>query len=139
MKKAIIIHQSKNGTTRQLGNEISNFLTQKGIRAKSLSVNEFADHDLSHFDYIFLGCWTKGLMIFAQHPDKTWKEFVKTLDIPENANIALFTTYKIATGSMFSKMRKHVPGNNRANVLEIKSRNGRLSKRTASLMGQYIA
>ncbi len=139
MKKAIIIYQSKKGTTKQLGGEISSFLEIKGIQTEVISAEQNKTLELSNYDYIFLGCWTNGLMIFAQHPDKIWKRFVKSLDIPVTSKVFLFTTYKIATGTMFSKMRKYLPNSEQSPILEIKSRNGTLSNENAYLMEQKIS
>ena len=41
--------------------------------------------------------------------------------------VALFTTYKLATGSQFPKMRAALAGKTREPELELKSRNGHLS------------
>lgn len=138
MKKAIIIYQSKKGTTQQLGNEIKSYLSIQGMQTEIISVENIKNHDLSEFDYVFLGCWTKGLMFFAQHPDQLWKNFVNSIVLHAKSKIALFTTYKIATGSMFSQMRKNLPGNVNSSVLEIKSRDGSLRGESAEKMGQFI-
>jgi len=139
MKKAIIIYQSKKGTTRKLGNEIGRFLEIKGINSEVVSLEDYDHRDLSVYEYVFLGCWTKGLMVIAQHPDKTWKKFVKSVEIPKNSKICLFTTYKIATGTMFSRMRKSFNGTNHSTYLKIKSKNGSLSNENARLMDCYIS
>ena len=139
MEKAIIIYQSKKGTTRQLGNEIGNYLKSIGLKTSILPVDDYEGQDLSSFSYIFLGCWTKGLMVIAQHPDREWKDLVTSLDIPENAKLAFFTTYKIATGSMFSRMQKCIPVNGRSSSLKIKSRDGHLSDRNISMIDQYLS
>ena len=139
MKKAIIIYQSKKGTTQKLGGEIKKVLESKGIQTGFVSLGEYSNPDLSPFDYIFLGCWTKGLMVVAQKPDKPWKEFVKRLDFPEGALVGLFTTYKIATGKMFPRMRKGLPQKNQSTFLEIKSRDGHLTKEQTGLIGKKVS
>ena len=139
MEKAIIIYQSKKGTTRKLGQEISNCLKLNGLKTITLSADDYEGQDLSLFDYIFLGCWTKGLMVVAQHPDREWKDLVTSLDIPENAKLAFLTTYKIATGSMFSKMQKCIPDNGHSSSLKIKSRDGSLSDRNISMIKEYLS
>jgi len=50
----------------------------------------------------------------------------------------LFTTYKLATGSMFSKMRKHLKCGANDIVLELKSRNGNLSKENKHLISKVF-
>jgi flavodoxin len=139
MKKAIIIYQSKKGTTRKLGNDIGRFLEIKGINTEVVSLEDYDHRDLSVYEYVFLGCWTKGLMVIAQHPDKTWKKFVKSVEIPKNSKICLFTTYKIATGTMFSQMRKSFNGTNHSSYLKIKSKNGSLSNENARLIDYYVS
>lgn len=139
MEKAMIIYQSSKGTTKQFSYEIADYLNRKKINSKIASVDHFHETDLSSYDYVFLGCWTKGLMIFAQHPDSQWQKFVKSLSLPTNAKIAMFTTYKILTGSMFSRMIKCIPENQRENILRIKSRNSALPKTSLSSIENFIA
>ena len=139
MKKAIIIYQSKKGTTRALSNEIGRFLEIKGINTEVVSLENYDYRDLSLYEYVFLGCWTKGLMVIAQRPDKTWKKFIKSVDIPEKAKVCLFTTYKFATGTMFSQMRKSFNGTTNSTYLKIKSKNGSLSNGNARLIDYYVS
>lgn len=138
MKKAIIIYQSMKGTTKQFSYEIADYLNSKKIDSKVASVESFQETDLSSYDYIFLGCWTKGLMFFAQHPDAQWLKFAKSLSLPANAKIAMFTTYKILTGSMFSRMIKCIPENRRKNVLQIKSRNSSIPANMLLIIDDFI-
>lgn len=137
MKKAIIIYQSIKGTTKQLGYEIADYLNSKEINSKVVSIDHAQETDFSSYDYIFLGCWTKGLMVFAQHPDSQWQKFVKSSSLPANTKIAMFTTYKILTGTMFSRMIKCIPKNQRENVLQIKSRNSSIPAKTVSQLNDF--
>lgn len=139
MKKAIIIYQSMKGTTKQFAGEIAEHFNSKGIKSKVTSVENFSETNLTSYDYIFLGCWTKGLMFFAQHPDAQWQKFVKSLSLPAHAKIAMFTTYKILTGTMFSKMLKCIPDNQRENILQIKSRNSTLPANMRLKIDGFIA
>lgn len=138
MKKALVIYQSKNGTTKKFGKEIADYLVSKGIMNRTLSVEDAEKTDLHSYDYIFLGCWTKGLMIIAQHPDKIWQQYVKTLNLPSDIKIGLFTTYKIATGSMFSRMGKCLPADRGKNVLKLKSKNGELPDAAFPALESFI-
>ena len=104
--KASIIYNSHSGTTKAYAEEIGNFLSDKGIEFKISSIYKYDKDYLLSSDLVLLGCWTSGLMIFAQHPEKAWKNFVKGMPVIKQKTIALFTTYKIATGSMFRKMEK---------------------------------
>ena len=128
MSKALIIHHSKTGTTEKLGTEIAELCKQKGIEAKVVSIDEFIRQDLVKVDYLFLGCWTQGLFLFNQHPDKKWVEFANQLPVINNKQVVLFTTYKIATGSMFRKMKERLKCDSKFIGLELKSRNGKLNE-----------
>ena len=81
----------------------------------------------SHLDLVLLGCWTSGLFVVAQHPDEPWMAFVRDLPPLGPARVGLFTTYKLATGSMFAKMRVAVGSRATRIDLELKSRDGHLS------------
>lgn len=137
MKKAIIIYQSKKGTTKQFSYEIADYLISKKIDTKVASVEDFHETDLSSYDYVFLGCWTKGLMFFAQHPDAQWQKFTKSLSLPDNAKIAMFTTYKILTGTMFARMIKCIPGNQHQNILQLKSRNSSIPAKMIKQLNDF--
>ena len=138
MKNAVIIYQSKGGTTKKFGFEIAGILNEHGLTTHVCSVNECSENDLQKADFIFFGCWTKGLMFFAQHPDKEWTNFVSSVKIPETTRIGLFATYKIATGTMFSRMRKVMPDVKQKSVPELKSKNGQLSRDDESFLANYV-
>ena len=126
------------GTTEQFSHEIADFFTSKGIQSKVTSIENYYETDLSSYDYVFLGCWTKGLMFFAQHPDDQWQKFVKLLALPAHVKIAMFTTYKIAVGSMFSRMIRCLPEKSRENVLTIKSKNRTLPVEMIAKIEDFI-
>ena len=100
---------------------------REGITSKVVSIFKFDPQDLEGVDIVLLGCWTSGLMIIFQHPERTWVEFAKTLPNLHRKKIILFTTYALATGTMFSGMKKHLKCNSEDIVLELKSRNGQLN------------
>jgi len=134
MNKALIIHHSKTGTTKKFGTEIAEFCKQKGIDTKMISIDEFKRQDLLKVDYLFLGCWTCGHFVFHQHPDTKWVEFANQLPVINNKKIVLFTTYKIATGSMFRKMRERLKCDSKLIQHELKSRNGKLNETNLDLL-----
>jgi flavodoxin len=139
METALIIYQSIKGTTRRLGNEIGRLLSERGIQSQTLSIEECQNGELYSADYLFLGCWTQGWMVVNQHPDSPWKKWAQSIEIPRGPKVALFTTYKLATGSMFQRMRRHLNGSGPGARLEIKSRDGRLSDAQARQIHQFIA
>ncbi|MBI9052646.1 MAG: hypothetical protein JEY96_02445 [Bacteroidales bacterium] len=138
MKNALIIHHSKTGTTRQFGNEIKLYCLGKGINANIIPIEEYKKEDLDGIDYLFLGSWTQGLVFFAQHPDKLWKQFAQSILIPKKCKVILFTTYKVLTGSMFTKMKKYLGTYIQNVILEIKSRNGFLFSDIEELLDNHI-
>jgi flavodoxin len=127
MKTAVIIYNSKTGTTKKYAEEIAGYLKTKGVSTKTSSIQAFQDNLLNDADFVFLGSWTNGLMFILQHPDKEWKDFAAKLPIMPSAKLNLFTTYKILTGSMFKRMYQQVTEKFPEPSLELKSRNGSLS------------
>jgi flavodoxin len=138
MKKAIIIYRSKKGTTEQFGREIGVLLNKKGLKTEVFSLENTENLKLEGYDYLFLGCWTKGLMVLGQHPDKEWKHLARSLEIPDSTKVNLFATYKIATGTMFPKMRRYLSLTRNQVDLQLRSRNGRLSNEAASLIDKFV-
>jgi flavodoxin len=134
MKHALVIYNSKTGTTEQFAAEIGDLLSKSGIGSKITSIFKFNSDDLVGTDLVLIGCWTSGLMVILQHPERTWVEFAKTLPDLHGKKIVLFTTYAIATGSMFRNMRKHIRCQPSDIVLELKSRNGQLDARQRDLL-----
>jgi flavodoxin len=138
MKKALLIYHSKTGVTRAFGKEISNYLSQNNVQTTFISINDFRDDDLMDVDFLLLGCWTSGLMIFFQHPEKVWINFSKRLPDLKGKKIGLFTTYKIATGSMFRGMKKHLRCNPGDIFIELKSRDGHLTDSQKTGLQSFI-
>lgn len=138
-KTATIVYRSRSGTTRRLAEEIGAFLGERGIEPTVVSVGDSDVARVGEADFLFLGCWTNGLMIIAQHPDQPWIDFARDLPPIHSSRVGLFTTYKLATGSMFSQMRKHLAGKAPTIDLELKSRNGRLSDRNRRELERFLA
>jgi len=138
MNTALIIHHSKTGTTKEFGRRIADFCNLQGINYSFISIEEYTKEHLEGVDYLFLGCWTHGHFIFNQHPDPEWVAFATKLPKLTHHKIVLFTTYKIATGSMFRKMKEHLIFNPQSMVLELKSRRGSLKKENSDLLKNTI-
>jgi flavodoxin len=128
MKQAVILYHSKTGTTKKYAEQISDYLEEKAIEVRLSSIQDFREEILKDVDYLFLGCWTKGLMVLFQHPDAIWKGFAARLPLLRDVNLALFTTYKILTGSMFKNMAQELDEKSIRPALELKSRDGLLSQ-----------
>jgi len=125
--KALIVYRSRTGITERFGKEINELLNSQGIESKVLPVENYSDIAVTEPDIVFLGCWTAGFMLLFQHPDREWKKFAQRLPDLKNKKVALFTTYKIATGSMFKSMRKYLSGKSANIMLELKSKDGKIN------------
>ena len=128
MKTAAIFYHSKTGTTKRYAEEISKYLQSKGLDTQVTSIQAYSEDMLNNVDYVLFGCWTNGLMVILQHPEKIWVDFAAKLPSMPDVKVALFTTYKILTGSMFRNMYKHLKGKFATPSLELKSPNGLLSE-----------
>jgi len=139
MKKAAIIVNSKTGTTKQYAEEISKYLKSKGLDTQVTSIQAYSEDILNNVDYVLFGCWTSGLMVILQHPEQIWVDFADKLPSMPDVKVALFTTYKILTGSMFRNMYKHLKGRIATPSLELKSRNGLLSEKDKQALENFIS
>ena len=141
MKKAAILYNSSTGTTQHYAREIGAYLKQKGLEVQLSSIQEYRSDPqvLDGADYVLLGCWTKGLMIIFQHPEKAWKAFAGSLPRIPDVKLGLFTTYQLAAGSMFKNMYRHLQEKFAAPALELKSRTGSLSLQDRQPLDQFMA
>jgi flavodoxin len=138
MKKAIVVYNSKNGTTKNYGEEISDFLKKKDFDSRAVSINECSSEEIANSDYVFLGCWTSGLFIFGQKPEQEWVDFVQKAPDLSDKKVGLFTTYKIATGSMFKRMKKYLRYNPENPFIELKSRDGHLPISSRLMINDFV-
>jgi len=138
MKKATIIYNSKTGNTKHFAGEISKYLKSLNIETETISIFDYSPELIRDVDVVLLGCWTGGLMVMFQHPQKVWKDFAHKLPDLSDKNVILFTTYKIATGSFFGKMKKHIKHSNKRDIPVIKSRNGILTDSDKTILNNSI-
>jgi flavodoxin len=136
--KALVFYQSRTGTTKKYAEEIAGYLHEQGIDTKSIWIQKYKGETIEGIDYLFLGCWTHGLFVFLQHPDKEWVAFARKLQVAGNPKTCLFTTYKILTGSMFRKMKKHLSPNVLLSGPKLKSKDGRLSQMDKAELDTFI-
>ena len=139
MSKAVVVYRSHSGVTRRYGEEVGAFLTQRGIATSVASVGDCDPMTLADADYLLLGCWTSGLFLILQHPDEPWLAFVRDMPETKRPRVALFTTYILATGSQFPKMRTALVGKTNGPELELKSRNGHLSTADERALERFVA
>jgi flavodoxin len=139
VKKAVVVYRSHTGVTRRFGERIGAFLRKRGIQTSVASVGDCDLATLADADYLFLGCWTSGLFLVLQHPDEPWLAFVRDMPETKRPRVALFTTYKLATGSQFPKMRAALAGRTNAPELELKSRDAHLSSAHEQALEKFLA
>ena len=138
MSKILITYLSHTGITKRYAEEISGYLKSKGNEVQNTAIEDFSPEMLSDADTLLFGAWTHGLMICLQHPDKPWRKFVETLPDLNGKKTGLFTTYKLATGSMFKKMRKILYQKSNVPAVELKSKNGSLSPNDKLILDEFI-
>jgi hypothetical protein len=125
MKKALIVVQNKNNATRRFGEEIAEFLLNRGLTAELIPINSFEPRKLEGADYLLLSGWRNG-SLFSRN-DNEWISFVKRLPTLNGIKTALFATYKIFPGGMFRKMKKYLREKTDNLAFAFKSRDGYLS------------
>jgi len=136
--KAFVTYLSKTGITRKYASEIDAVLRNNQVESIMQNIHDANPEDAGEADIVLLGAWCHGLFIVLQHPDKPWVEFArKSPDLSEK-KVALFTTYKLATGSMFKKMRKHLILGENQPVEIFKSKNGSLSEEDKGRLLEWI-
>lgn len=138
MKKAVIIVHSKTGITRMYAEEMEEYLRNKAVEVTLLSIREYKSGVCADADLVMLGCWTSGLMIFFQHPEKAWNEFAVGFENTGEAKTILFTTFKILTGSMFNKMIRQLGTKVSRPFALLRSRNGSLSEKDKNTLDEFI-
>jgi flavodoxin len=137
-RTAAIVYRSRTGTTRRFAEEIGAFLAARGLEARVVSIGECDVDALRDVDVVLLGCWTEGLFIVRQHPDRPWVSFARRLPALTVPRVGLFATYKLATGSMFAKMREALVGTGAVVRLELKSRDGTLSDAQRQALERFL-
>lgn len=136
---AAIVYRSRTGTTRRFAEAIGAFLTTRGVATRVVSIGECDVEALRAADVVLLGCWTEGLFIVRQHPDRQWVAFARSLPELTGSRVGLFTTYKLATGSMFARMREALASTGATVGLELKSRDGSLSDDHRRALERFLA
>lgn len=139
MPRAVIVHRSRSGTTRRYAEAIGEVLRSKGLETQVVSVADVDIASLPGVDLLLLGCWTNGLFVIRQHPDEPWNAFVRELPPLPGTTVGLFTTYRLATGSMFARMRERLPAGVPPPALELRSRDGGVSEADRTALQRLVA
>jgi flavodoxin len=138
MKKALIVFQSKNTTAKKYGEEIAQFLNNRGLTAELMTINNFEPKKLEDADYLLLSGWKNNSLFSPKHPDSEWVNFVKRLPTLEGVKTALFTTYKIFSGGMLRSMKKYLAGKTGKLEFAFTSRDGSLTISDKMTLNDFI-
>ena len=138
MKKALIIYQNKNIATKKYGEQIAEFLFNRGLTAELLPINSFEPKKLEDTDYLLLGGWKNDSLFTLRQPDNEWKSFVKNLPSLNGIKTALFSTYKFFSGGVFRSMKKYLRKKTENLDFELKSRDGSLSISDKLALNDFI-
>jgi len=125
MKKALIIVENRNNTTRKFGEEIAAFLLNRGLTAELIPINSFEPKKLEGTDYLLLSGGRNGILF--SRTDSEWVNFVKRLPTLNGIKTALFATYKIFPGGIFRSMKKYLREKTDNLSFTLKSSDGTLS------------
>jgi len=125
MKKALIIVENKNNTTKKFGEEIAAFLLNRGLTAELIPINSFEPKKLEGADYLLLSGGRNGILF--SRTDSEWVNFVKRLPTLNGIKTALFATYKIFPGGIFRSMKKYLREKTDNLSFTLKSSDGTLS------------
>ncbi len=138
MKKALIIVQSKNSPTKKFGEEIAEFLLNRGLSAELVPIDSFEPKKLEDANYLLLSGWRNGSLFSPKHPDNEWETFVKKLPTLKGIKTALFTSYKFFSGGMLRRMKKYL-GNKTENLeFAFTSRDGSLSISDKLTLNEFL-
>jgi flavodoxin len=138
MKKAIIIFQSKNSATKKFGEEIAQFLLNRGLTAELIPISSFEPKKLENADYLLLSGWKNESLFSQKRPDNEWITFVKNLPTLDGMKTALFSTYKFFSGGMFKRMKRYLGEKTKNLEFAFKSKDGSLSISEKMALNDFI-
>lgn len=138
MPTAAIVYCSATFTTAGMADDIAAHLDSRGIETRVASFDDVDTAGLGEVDYLFLGAWTHGWFVVNQHPEATWVEWTRELPTLAGPKTALFTTYKLRTGSMFPRMRKALADKSPNIGLELKAKGPRLTDEGRRALDAFI-
>jgi len=138
MKKALIIVQNNHGTARKYGEEIADFLLNRGLTTELIPINSFEPEKLKETDYLLLSGWNNDSLFSLKTPDNEWESFIKKLPTLDGIKTALFTTYKFFSGGIFRKMKKYLRKKTEDLEIVLKSRDGSLSIADKLALNEFI-
>lgn len=138
-RKAAVLYYSHKGKTAAYAREIAIYLWSKGLNVSLSSVSDTNPEKLACCDYLISGCWTCGWFVIGQHPHQQWQKFSKkTQQLAKAERTLLFTTYRIRTGSMYSRMKRALGFASQYPTPFLKSKTGLLTEYDKQVLDHFI-
>jgi flavodoxin len=126
--RVAIVYDSETGRTKAAALEMAEIVRAAGHDCSVEPAWEADAAAVSTADAICVGCWTQGLFIVAQHPTDRAMLFVDRLPPLDGKPAAVFTTYKLAVGSMLDQLATRLEGRGARVSGRFKARGGRAGK-----------
>jgi flavodoxin len=126
--RVAIVYDSETGTTRKAAEAMADIVRAAGHECSLGPIHEADAASVASADAICVGCWTQGLFIVAQHPTDRAMLFVDRLPPLDGKPAAVFTTYKLAVGSMLDQLATRLEGRGARVSGRFKARGGRAGK-----------
>jgi flavodoxin len=101
--KVAIVYETHTGTTGGAAEKMAEVVRLGGHDCIVESISKANAGVVARADAIVLGAWTKGYFIIMQHPSEGMMEFIESMSI-NHKPVAVFATYKLATGATLRKM-----------------------------------
>lgn len=132
--KALIIYQSRKGTTRKFADEIAKRVHRVFGHVAVKKLEEATADDIRECDLLFLGGRTIGKYLFGQKPDEEWVKFARSMPGTNGKKTVLFTTYDISSGKIFHQMKQHLLPKGYNIIGSMKSSNGKIDYFSAGVL-----
>lgn len=137
--RATVLYYSHTGLTAAYAREIAMYLWSKGLDVSLSSISDFDKQRLLKSDIVLSGCWTCGWFVIGQHPHRKWVDFSKSVaDFIDEHKVMFFTTYKIRTGSMYSRMSRAMNMTRKRKHVFLKSKTAHLTDEDKTKLDIFI-
>lgn len=104
--RALVIHESLTGNTREAARLIVDELTTLGWEASECSSREVDLAALQSADVVVVGTWVDGLLVIGQRPGGAGK--IAKLPLLGNKTTYVYVTYAIDSGKTLKKLTAEV-------------------------------
>ncbi len=120
--RVAIAFDSATGRTKTAAEKMAEMVRAAGHECTIHSIQEADPAVVSTADAVCIGSWCQGLFVLGQHATKASMEFIDSLEPLGGKPAAVFCTYKLAVGSMLTKMAARLEGRGARVIGQFKSR-----------------